>query len=180
MSDSRKVVVVGSYPPIPLASSRASLDAVRSAWRSGDQVTVVSPRLSAAHLQVPVTGVFAGRRLSNVRRHTGATELVLVAERGFPVPLAPRAIQSITAAVLAAAMAEFERVTVVRVGSLAIPSTTEARLLAAATELVDYADSRGDPRVTPLGPVEALPSERARQLAGKAKRALKQRLSALR
>jgi hypothetical protein len=40
--------------------------AVQRAWADGDEVTVASPRLSAAHLAVPVVGLLAGRRLGNL------------------------------------------------------------------------------------------------------------------
>lgn len=170
----RRVLVVGSYPPIPLPAAAATLDAVRQAWADGDEVTVVSPRLSAAHLAVPVAGVLAGRRLANLRAVTSATQVVVVMERGFPVPAtgaggwAARLTQWPTAISLVRAFAGFDRVRLVRVGALDIPTDVEARLVGAADEVIDaVADPAGGPAgVTALGPVEAPLRDRARQIAG--------------
>ncbi len=89
MSTRPRVLVVGSYPPIPLPAAAATMAAVQRAWADGDEVTVASPRLSAAHLAVPVVGLLAGRRLGNLHRHTGASRLVMVLEPGLPVPSLP-------------------------------------------------------------------------------------------
>jgi hypothetical protein len=169
---SRRVLVVGSYPPIPLPASAATVAAVRRAWAGGDEVTVVSPRLSAAHLAVPVSGVLAGHRLANLRAVTAATQVVLVMERGFPVPASGtagsvgRLIQWPTAISLVRAFAGFDRVTLVRVGRLDIPAGVEARLVRAADEVIDEVVPRvvGSAGVTPLGPVETPLRERPRQI----------------
>jgi hypothetical protein len=170
----RRVLIVGSYPPIPLPAAAATVAAVRRAWAAGEEVTVVSPRVSAAHLAVPVVGILAGRRLSNLRRHTSATRAVVVVEPGVPVPIMARftrvgtLVQWLTVRGILRAFGGFEQVTVVRVGPLGIPSRIETLLVGGATAVIDHphpANSRPG-GITPLGPVEVLPKERPRQLAG--------------
>ena len=90
---------------------------VRRGWDAGHQVTVVSPRLSAADLMVPVAGPLAGHRLKNVQRHTSSNRVALVVEPGFPVPAGPGVLQWITVLGLVRALKAFDHVTVVRVGS---------------------------------------------------------------
>jgi hypothetical protein len=167
------ILIVGSYAPIPLPAAAATMAAVRRAWADGDEVCVVSPRTSAAHLSVPVTGVLAGRRLANLRRQTGATEVVLVLEPGVPVPEGPgptvRAGQWQTVRQLERAFRQFDRVTLVRTGVLDLPRSIEARVLAAATKVVVHPDDGSRPPlgVTAVGPVETPPRERPRQMATK-------------
>jgi len=186
----RQVLVIGSYPPIPLPAAAAAVAAVRRAWAAGDDVTVASPRLSAAHLAVPVVGILAGRRLANLRRHTSATRLVMVMEPGVPVPapvpatagrtLPARVEQWLTVRALVGAFEGFEHVTLVRVGQLGVPARITAGLWKAADETIDYiADgctdvtlsvptdsaSSSPAEVTALGPTDVLPGERPRQLA---------------
>ena len=108
-------LIVGSYPPIPVAGAPVTLAEVRRAWAAGEDVRVVSPRLSAAHLTVPVAGLLAGRRLDNVRRVTGAERLVLVMEDGFPLPSGPQALQLATVVLLVPALRRFRHVRLVRV-----------------------------------------------------------------
>lgn len=175
------VLIVGSYPPIPVAGTPATVEEVRRAWAAGDEVTVVSPRLSAAHLTVPVYGPLAGRRLDNVRRHTGARRLVLVAEPGFPLPLlGPMQVPS--AAALARAMRSFEHVRLVRAGSLGgLTPRAWAMLEAAAHEVVPAEPGPTALGVTPLGPREVPPSQQPRRLAALvARKALGSRAPAVR
>jgi hypothetical protein len=166
----RRVLIVGSYPPIPVAGAPATVREVRRAWAAGDEVTVVSPRISAAHLAVPVFGLLAGRRLDNVRRHTGAHRLVLVVEPGFPFPDSP-VLQAATAAALVVALRRFEHVRLVRVGAVPMPAAVWKRLAGAADEVV--AETPGPPvpgvtvpGVTVLGPPEVAWSERPAQIFG--------------
>lgn len=175
------VLIIGSYPPIPVAGTPVTVDEVRRAWAAGDEVTVVAPRLSAAHLTVPVHGPLAGRRLDHVRRHTGARRLVLVAEPGFPLPRAA-ALQVATAAVLARAMGSFEHVRLVRAGPLDGVSRRAWDLLAAAAdEVVSTEAGPTAPAVTPLGPPEVPLSLQPRRLAGVvARRTLGDRAPAVR
>ena len=159
------VLVVGSYPPIPVSGTPATVGEVRRAWAEGDEVVVVSPRLSAAHLAVPVHGPLAGRRLNNVRRHTGARRLVLVVEPGFPLP-AGTALQVPSALAVARAMGSFEHVRLVRAGSLDGVSRRAWGILAAAADEVATAEP-GDraPGVTPLGPPEVPLGQQPRRVA---------------
>jgi len=177
LSDTDPVLVVGSYPPVPAPGSAASIAAVRRAWAAGSEVTVVSPRPSAAHLTVPVVGILAGHRLTALRRLTGARALVLVAEPGLPVAAGPRVVQEVTVRGVLRALGGFERVTVVRVGSLDIPDRLEARLLTAAADVIDEPVPPGrDPRVTVVGPPEVSLWERPRWVAERLARAILARL----
>lgn len=167
----RPVLIVGSYPPIPLPAAAATVAAVKEAWAAGSPVTVVSPRLSAAHLAVPVAGPLAGRRLANVQRHTSIDRLVFVMEPGFPVPPGRGWKQWATIFALARSLRRFGEVRVIRAGSLGLPPRLERSLLGAADSVVDFAV--GEPAVagvTPLGPPEVLVRERPRYLAGKGRR----------
>jgi hypothetical protein len=187
-----RVLVVGSYPPIPRPAAEATVAAVRRAWANGDEVTVVSPRLSAADLAVPVVGLLAGRRLTNLRRHTETSRLVMVLESGVPLPvlrsghpvgppyrnMVARSVdrflewlhQSLTVEAMRRALGGFEHITFVRVGELAISPSIEARLISRANEVVDHPISQSlSPEavgVTAFGPVEVALRERPRQIAG--------------
>jgi hypothetical protein len=178
LSGADRVLVVGTYPPIPLPAARVTLAEVRRGWEAGHPVTVVSPRLSAADLMVPVAGPLAGHRLKNVQRHTNSNRLVLVIERGFPVPEGPEAVQWLTVLSLTRALKAFDHVTLVEVGSAGLAPRSHAALAAAADTVrdADDADDADDamvgdaalPRstagVTPLGPSETGPLDRSRQM----------------
>jgi hypothetical protein len=166
----RPVLIVGSYPPIPVAGAPATIREVRRAWAAGQEVTVVSPRLSAAHLAVPIHGVLAGRRLANVRRVTGADHLVMVVEEGFPFPAGPVPLQMATAAVILRAWRKFRHVRLVRAGSPSLPDQVWGRLVDAADEVVEEAPGPVQAGVTPLGPPETTVSERAALIAERAAR----------
>lgn len=164
---SAPLLVVGSYPPIPVAGAPVTLAEVRRAWAAGDEVTVVSPRLSAAHLAVPVHGALAARRLDNVRRHTGARRLVLVVEPGFPLPGSPW-LQLAAAAVLTRALRSFEHVRLVQAGSSPdVAPRAWSMLTKVADEVSIEPAGPSAPGVTPLGPPEVPLSERPRQVAGR-------------
>jgi hypothetical protein len=172
------VLIVGSYPPIPVAGAPVTLQEVRRAWDMGDEVTVVSPRISAAHLAAPVFGPLAGRRLDNVRRLTGARRLVLVVEPGFPFPPRPL-LQLSTAAALARAMGRFDHSRLVYAvapsAGLGVAARAWARLADAADEVVPGDGGPTDPGVTPLGPPEVRWRERPEQLARRLARRLLRR-----
>ncbi len=170
MSD--HLLVVGSYPPIPVAGAPVTLAEVRRAWAAGDEVTVVSPRLSAGHLAVPVFGELSGRRLRNVARHTGARRLVLVVEEGFPFPPASTARQLVTAAVLLRSFRGFRHVRLVRAGSVSLAGGIWHRLADAADEVAVEAPGPAAPGVTPHGPPEVAPSELPAQIADRLVRRL--------
>jgi len=163
-------LVVGSYPPIPLSAAAATVAAVRRAWAEGDEVTVVSPRLSAADLAVPVVGILAGHRLTSLRRYTASTRLVVVMEPGVPVPvvaggrLTTRLLQCLTVGGMVWAFSRFQHVTLVRVGNLGMPARIEARLVGGADKTLHRVVPNPEAvDVTPLGPPEVLREERARQ-----------------
>lgn len=181
MSAAPPVLIVGSYPPLPVAGAPVTVAEVRRAWAAGDEVTVVSPRLSAAHLAVPVYGLLAGRRLDNVRRHTGARRVVLVVEPGFPFPASP-ALHLPTAVVLARALRGFEHVRIVQAGGwIGLAGRARAMLRSVADEMSVVEAGPAEPGVTPLGPPEVRLSERPRQVAAiLARRALGPRAPAVR
>ncbi len=165
------VLIVGSYPPIPVAGAPITVREVRRAWAAGDEVTVVSPRLSAAHLAVPVHGVLAGRRLANVRRVAGANRLVLVVEEGFPFS-GPAPVQLATAALLLRSLRGFRHVRVVRAGPVPLADGIWDRLVAAADEVAADEPGPTAPGVTPIGPPEVERAERPAQVADAAARRL--------
>jgi hypothetical protein len=114
------VLVVGSYPPITTASTEAALSAVREAWEQGKATVVASPRPSAAELTARVDGPLAGWHLRGAQRASGATEVVLCAEPGFPVHRRPGPVgvvdSWVTCALLARSLADFGHVTVIENG----------------------------------------------------------------
>jgi hypothetical protein len=168
------VLVVGSYPPIPVPAAAATLAVVQRAWADGRQVTVASPRPSAAHLAVPVAGVLSGRRLAHLQQHTSSDHLILVLERGLPVPLLPghplvaRLLQWQTVRALRAGFGPFRTVTLVTVGPLGLPPRLLARLAAGTTGTLDGTADAGPPAppgVTSRGPIELRWRDRPRQTA---------------
>jgi hypothetical protein len=171
------VLVVASFPPVATAGAAVAVQVVRDLWAGGEEVVTVSPRASAARLNVAVAGVLAGRRLTRLRLHTGARRLVLCAERGFPVPdhqepaWALPGIQQVTVRGLAEAMAGFEHVTLVGCGQTAVPPRLWDVLAAAAGEVRLHPDATGTPGITPLGPSEHTPADlgiKAVSVAGRA------------
>jgi hypothetical protein len=161
---SETVLVVGSYPPVPVPGSIAAVAEVRRAWAEGNEVVVAAPRLGAAHLTVPVAGALAGRRLANVGRVTGARRLVLVVEDGYPFSQPALPLQAMTAAALIWAFRSFDQVRLVRVSGGGPSPVLWKRLAAAADETDDVEGGPPAPGVTPLGPPEQTPGERAKSL----------------
>lgn len=171
-----RVLVVGSYPPIPVPGAAAAVAEVKRAWASGSEVTVVAPRLCASHLTVPVYGLLAGRRLANVARVTGAERVVLVLEDGYPLPPRTGPLQVASAAALARALRGFGHVRLVQAGTVRMAPGVAGRLRAVADEYVTVDAGPAAPGVTPLGPPESHPGERVGRLAGRvAERALGRR-----
>jgi hypothetical protein len=165
------VLIVGSFPPIPLPAAAQSLLALRQAWAEGLDATVVSPRVSAADYSVPVCGPLAGIRLERMRRLTSSTRLVLVVERGFPfTPGGHSGPDLVTALGLARALRRFEHVKVVRVGQAGIGQRALSVILAGADDVVDVDGGPAPEGVTPLGPPEATPAERPAVIAEKVAR----------
>jgi hypothetical protein len=112
-----RVLVVGSYPPVPGAGSAATVAAVRRALADGDQVEVVSPRPSAAHRTARIKGGLAGWVIAREGRRARASALVLCVEPGMPIPSPknPRRRRH-QAFLLACGFRAFERVTLVIAG----------------------------------------------------------------
>jgi hypothetical protein len=118
----RRVLVVGSYPPVPGAPAAATVAAVRRAWDDCAEVVVVSPRPSAAPFVVPVAGPALGRELAKLRPAHACNEVVLCLEPGWPFAGNVRAGSSAarTARALAQALSGFERAELVVTGELGI------------------------------------------------------------
>jgi hypothetical protein len=162
---STRVLVVGSYAPIPLPAAEASVAAVRRNWAAGYETTVVSPRLSAADLMVPICGLLGAARLERVRRLTASERAVLVVEKGFPFVPGPVASQLVVAAGLRRALRRFRHVTLVVVGKPLVPARAMAVLRSAADEVRHHPGGGEALGVTPLGPAETTPAERPAQMA---------------
>jgi hypothetical protein len=174
------VLVVGSYPPVGTPGAAATVAAVRRAIAGGDDPVVVSPRPSAAHYSVPVSGVFAGRRLDHMRRVTGAKRLILCAERDLPLPTGfairalLRLVHRTTLREVRRAGRRFDHVTVIFGDDLGVAAHLVNELRAMADEVVELEEHPpGDPGVTVLGPRERTPVEELTNLGRRvARRAL--------
>ena len=142
------VLVVGSYPPIPVAGAAATVREVRRLWDAGADVRVVAPRLSAAHVAIPVTGLLAARRLDYARRRFGARRIVLVVEPGYPL------VSRGTARSLARALRRFDHVRLVRTSDLPVDTKGWDRLTGVAHEVAVAEPGASAAGVTPLGSPE--------------------------
>jgi hypothetical protein len=160
-----RVLLVGTYPPIPRPAADATVAAAGRSWDSDYETTVVSPRLSAADLMVPVCGLLAGIRLERIRLLTSSERVVLVIEEGFPFVGRSRAAQLATAAGLRRALRRFRHVTLVVVGHPSGGQRPLAILRSVADEVLHHPAGGAAPGVTPLGPAEATPAEKPAQLA---------------
>jgi hypothetical protein len=174
----RDVLVIGSYPPVPTAGAPVTVAAALQLWREGARPHIVAPRASAAPLTVAVTGVLAGRRIDNLRRVTGAEDLVLCAERDLPIPaggypaLLLPLVQQVTVRRVCQALDRFDHVTLIACGDHRIPAAIWARLVFAADTVIDRSDATGTAGVTTLGPPEPRPAAAARRAAAFAPRIL--------
>ena len=167
----RRLLVVGSYPPIPLPSSAATLEAVIRGWDDGYEVTVVSHRSGAADLSVPVIGPLAGHRLDRVRRQSGATRLVMVVEAGAPVPAGARTWQRLCAHELARSLRRFDHVTLVAAGDPWMDPRAWELLEGSADEVAARPlVGSPPPGVTVAGPAEHSLGDRASSMAARAAR----------
>jgi len=166
-------LVAGSYPPIPVPSAQATLSAVRRELDAGREVKILSPRPSAAHYSIPITGLMAGRRLTRAKALSGCDRLVLCLEPGVPFAPPGRRDPAARAAarLLARAMRRFSHTTLIVTGDVGAPAKAMSLLQGAADEVLE--DRRpGEPPdgVTVRGPKEVTQRDRARRLAGKAVR----------
>lgn len=107
-----KVLVAGSYPPVPGRAASASFAEVGRHVARSDDVTVLSPRPSAAHRHGPMTGIGAAATLWLHRRFTGANCLVLCLEMGVPIHVgAGRLRTRLETMALSLSLRRFDRVT---------------------------------------------------------------------
>jgi hypothetical protein len=170
----RRVLVVGSYPPIPLPAAAVSVEAVRAGWHDGATVMVASPRPSAAQLSLGGAGLLVGQRLRRARLASRADDVVLVIEAGFPFS-SPKTAGSRharewrdreTARRLAGAMREFATRRVVIVGDVGVDNVALDALCAAADDVARRPGGDAPDGVTPLGPREVRAVDRPRWLVG--------------
>jgi len=171
LSSDGRVLVVGSYPPVPLPAAEATLAAVRSQWDAGREVTTVSHRSGAADLAVPVVGILAGHRLDSVRRFTGVSRLVLVVEDGAPVRGRLPLLQWLCAREVSRALRRFRHVELVLAGDTQVSPAALGQLRRAADAVVEYQVASGSPPgVTVTGPTEHVGVARVRGLGARAAR----------
>lgn len=174
-----RVLVVGSYPPIPVPAAGATVDAVRRELDKGHEVRVLSPRPSAAHYSIPITGPLAARRLARAKALSGCERLVFCLEPG--IPFAPpgrngfaRRLSSVaTASLLSRVIRCFDHTTLVIAGEIGAPAKAISLMMDASSEVVeDRREGGPPPGVTVRGPKEVTQIDRGRRLAGKVKRRL--------
>lgn len=170
-------LVVGSYPPIPVPSAAATLDAVRRELEGGREVKIVSPRPSAAHYSIPVTGLLAGRRLTRARVLSGCGRLVFCLEPGVPFDPPDRRttvsrLADVPVAIsLARAIRRFEHSTLIITGETGAGAKAVSLLRDAVDEVIEDCRPGAPPSgVTVRGPKEVTQLGRVRRLAGKAAR----------
>ena len=176
------MIVAGSYPPIPVPATGATVDAVRRELIEGNQVKVVSPRPSAAHYAVPLVGILAGRRLERLRRLTGSERLVFILEPAVPFDPPGRSNAYTTgraklvAYLLSRSFRRFERTTLVIAGDPGVPDEALDILRQDANEVVEDRRVGESPTgVTTRGPLELRARDKARRLAGGLARRLRLR-----
>lgn len=176
-----KVIVAGSYPPIPVPAAGATLDAVRGALNEGHDVRVVSPRPSAAHFSGPLIGPIAGRRLNRLRRLTASTRLLFCLESEVPFDPPGSSTRTsrwkalATAYLLARTFGRFDHTTLIVVGD-STGNQDAVRILERAADVVIEDRREGQPPegVTVRGPVEMRSRDLARRfVAGIARRAIR-------
>ena len=79
-----RVLVAGSYPPVPGPAAQVTLAEVRRILAEGDEVEVVSPRTSAAHHVGTLWGLRAPTTLARLRRRGRFDRLVFCLEPTVP------------------------------------------------------------------------------------------------
>jgi hypothetical protein len=132
-----RVLVAGSYPPVPGPAAARTVAAVRREWDRGHEVTVVSPRPSAAHLRAHLQGVRAAWELVRLRRRLQLSRLVFCMEPGVPIAATASAgWQRWTGLLLAQALGRFEEVELVMTSDLPVELQVMGRLLRRADDVV--------------------------------------------
>ncbi|HET9058568.1 MAG TPA: hypothetical protein VFN61_01505 [Acidimicrobiales bacterium] len=141
-----KVLVVGSYPPVPGAAAEATFAAVKQLWAQGHEVEVASPRPSAAHHRAwPFVD------LEDLLHRSGAERLILCIEPGWPLPRNLVRLRSLRRACRGAQF-------------IVVGNPWSARLLGAKDAERVHA---GTTQVKPVEPISL------RQVAGRGRRALR-------
>jgi len=133
----RRVLVAGSYPPVPGGASSATLAAARRELSDGAEVVVVSPRPSAAHFHFTMSGARAALMLYLLGRRVRADELVLCMEPGVPFRPGVSGVRArLEAALLEVSLRRFRRVSLIVCGELAVDANVLRGLWSVAQEIV--------------------------------------------
>jgi glycosyltransferase involved in cell wall biosynthesis len=195
---SGRVLVAGSYPPVPGAPAAAALATVKRFWATGEDTVVASPRPSAArYLLVGSSPVALARQLAALGRREGCGALVLCLEPSWPVPprwgqLRRRAAVLVLCYVMGRYFAEAEVVVTgeVELGDMGPLLRKAGRVVASSPEVAAAiherwpaialtlacapagAVSAGPVSASPLEPGELLVATRARRALGRAARAV--------
>lgn len=164
-----RVLVAGTYPPVPGPASQATLDAVRAAVAGGAEVEVVSWRPSAAHHVGTLGGAGGAFTLERLRRRRAMDQLVLCTEPGLPFPQgAGRLRNALTTLCLRAVLRRFDTVELVVDGELDMAGPMAALLGAGRVTVCrrrpPVGGSVSPHEVTPQGPPEWVRGERMADL----------------
>lgn len=117
MNQPNRILVAGSYPPVPGEAAAATVAAVRRAWASGAEAVVAAPRPSAASYVLSRVGSGLGAELVRLGRRETCNELALCIEPGWP--FLPDRRPGPTAAALAAALRQLGRSQLIITGPVA-------------------------------------------------------------
>jgi hypothetical protein len=147
-----KLLVVGSYPPVPGPAAAATMTAVRRGWEHGQEVEVVSPRPSAAHRSTRLVGLRAAWELHRLRHTEQADELALCMETGMPFAArANRWRLGAQAIALAWALRGYRRVTLMTTSDFHVPGRSLAPLWRQVHEVVITSEAERGLLATRLG-----------------------------
>ena len=149
-------LIVGPYPPEQGSGPAAAAAAVAERLVVGDTVHAVSPRPSAAHAHLPLTGVRAMWALTAMARREGADGLWLRVEPGILLqPTTDRRQALVERMALAALLRRF-RTSILDVGAVGLlPGGRAGRpVLSAATQLVAHTDQDAATLVANGAPTE--------------------------
>jgi hypothetical protein len=152
-----RLLVAGSYPPIPGPAAAATVAAVRRAWADGYHVEVVSPRPSAAHHHARLAGRRAPMELGRLRRRRHVDDLILCLEPGMPFAEGvAAAAHRAEVALLTRTLTKFRKVTIIVTGDLGVKPDTFAPLWRTVQEVVTRSDEDAEALVEQLHPPSGL------------------------
>ena len=152
-----RLLVVGSYPPVPGPPAAATVAAVCRGWAEGREVEVVSPRPSAAHRSARLVGVHAAKELARLRRETQASELVLSIEPGMPFAPGRRPFRhGVEAIALALVLGGYARVTLLLAPDVELSAGPLTVLWPRVREVVTWSEDESQLLASRLGVPAAL------------------------